>query len=484
MNKRTAAIVAILTLGYSSLFAGGILTNTNQSAHFIRMVARDASTQIDAAYTNPAGLVKLEDGLHFSFTNQSAFQTRTITSTFAPFAGFGGNATKEFKGTASAPIIPSIQAAYKKGRWVLSGNIAVSGGGGKATFNDGLPSFESGLAMLPPGITSLGSSLGAIIPGATLSSNQYSVDAYMRGSSFIYGAQMGGSYAINDMFSAYAGFRLNIVNNGYEGYLKNVQINPKSNIPVLGSGEMISAVDYFNALGQNPALPAEYQALAKNYAAMVADREIDNKQSGWGVNPILGLNFNHKGLNIGVKYEFKTSLDVESKTIDGKDGGLAQFKDGVNTPHDIPALLTVGASYQILPNLSASIGYHHFFDSDADMGGKEKFINGGTNEYLFGAEYRINRMFLVSAGGQITRYGVTDDYQKDLSFSINSYSIGLGGAVNVAKNVMINIGYFWTTYSDWTKNVDTYVSSAPGLAGTDVFSRTNKVFAAGVDFSF
>lgn len=110
-------------------------------------------------------------------------------------------------------------------------------------------------------------------------------------------------------------------------------------------------------------------------------------------------------------------------------------------------------------------------------------INGGTNEYLFGAEYKIDDMFLVSAGGQITRYGVKDEYQRDLSFSINSYSIGLGGAVNVAKNVLINVGYFWTTYSDWTVNKEKYLSSA-NLPGKDVFSRTNKVFAAGVDFSF
>lgn len=464
MNKRTAVLVAILTLSFSNLFAGGILTNTNQSAHFIRMVARDASLQIDAAYTNPAGLVKLEDGFHFSFTNQSAFQTRTITSTFAPFAFNGGSPTKEFEGKASAPIIPSLQAAYKKGPWVLSGNIAVTGGGGKATFNRGLPSFESQLAVIPAML----SGMSTPIP-----TTQYSVDAYMRGSSFIYGAQMGGSYAINDMFSAYAGFRLNIVNNGYEGYLKNIKINPKH--PLLNpNGDMISAKDFFTAIGQT------------QLAESVVDREIDNKQTGWGINPILGLNFNYKGLNVGMKYEFKTALDVESKTIDGKDAGLPQFKDGVNTPHDIPALLTVGVSYEILPNLTASVGYHHFFDSDAKMADdKQKFINGGTNEYLFGAEYRINRMFLVSAGGQITRYGVTDDYQKDLSFSINSYSVGLGGAVNVAKNVMINVGYFWTTYSDWDKEINPYVTTAPTAgAGTDVFSRTNKVFAAGVDFSF
>ena len=138
MNKKSILITILSLCQASFIFAGGILTNTNQSAHFIRMVARDASLQIDAAYTNPAGLVKLNDGFHFSFSNQSAFQTRTITSTFAPFAGYGGNATKEFKGTASAPIIPSLQAAYKTGKWVLSGNIAVTGGGGKATFNDGL----------------------------------------------------------------------------------------------------------------------------------------------------------------------------------------------------------------------------------------------------------------------------------------------------------------------------------------------------------
>lgn len=252
----------------SVIYAGGILTNTNQSAHFARMMARDASLQIDAVYTNPAGLVKLNDGFHFSFTNQSAFQTRTITSTFAPFAYNGGNAEKEFKGKTSVPIIPSFQGAYKKGKWVLSGSFAITGGGGKATFNDGLPSFESMIATLPVAISSMG------VP-----TNQYSVDAYMRGSSLIYGAQLGGSYAINDMFSAYAGFRLNIVNNHYEGYLKNIKINPQH--PLINKdGKMMLASDFLNAAGQ-PEL-----------AELTADRAIDNEQTGWGISPILGFNFN------------------------------------------------------------------------------------------------------------------------------------------------------------------------------------------------
>ena len=455
MKKLRIIPVVMLSLCMTPvLYAGGLLTNTNQSAHFIRMIARDASLEIDAVYTNPAGLVKLNDGFHISFTNQSAFQTRTITSTFKPFAGYGGNEEKEYLGKTTAPVIPSLQAAYKTGKWVLSGSFAVTGGGGKVKFNEGLSSFESSIATLPLAISALG------VP-----TSQYSVDVNMIGSSYIFGGQLGGSYAINDMFSAFAGVRLSYVKNGYEGYLKNIRINPQHPL-VNPSGGMMSASDFLNAAGQSA------------MAGMTADREIDNEQTGLGVAPILGFNFNYNALNIGMKYEFKAGVDVENKTVAGKDGGLPQFKDGEKTPNDIPAMFSIGASYKITPQLLASIGYHHFFDSDAKMADdKQKYINGGINEYLAGAEYRINKMFLISAGIQLTKTGVTDDYQSDLSFSLDSYSAGFGGAVNVTKNMVVNVGYFWTGYSDRTINVNSY-------GGKDVFARTNKAFAIGIDYSF
>ena len=473
----------MLMLGVvSSVSAGGILTNTNQSARFARLMALDASTGIEAAYYNPAGLSKLNDGFHFSFSNQSAFQTRAITTTFPLFEGYGGDATKKFKGTASAPIIPSIQAAYKTGKWVLSGSIAVTGGGGKATFNDGLPSFEGGLSQLPGAINTIGSQLPADM---SLGANKYSADQYMRGSSFIYGGQIGGTYEINNMFSAYGGFRLNIVSNGYEGHLRNLQANISSEgLSAIGmpdyNGTMANPDPFLQmAIGQT-ADESQKQSLQLLQKAANDGVFLDCSQSGWGISPIIGFNFNYEKLNVGMKYELKTKLNVENKT---KVDDTGMFRNGVNTPHDIPALLTVGASYKVLPKMEVSVGYHRFFDSDAKMANdKQKHIKGGTNEYLAGVEYRLTDMFLVSAGGQITRYGVKDNYQSDLSFSIDSYSIGFGGAVNVAKNVLINIGYFWTTYSDWTKDISSYAGTP--LAGTDMFSRTNKVFAAGVDFSF
>ncbi|NDV95028.1 aromatic hydrocarbon degradation protein [Dysgonomonas sp. 521] len=474
MNKKKALAVAILTLCSTSFaFAGGILTNTNQSARFARLMALEATTTTDAAYYNPAGTIKLAEGFHFSFSNQSAFQERIINSTYSPYKGSGGSDFKQFKGTASAPIIPSLQAVYRKGNWALSGNLAVVGGGGKATFNDGISMFEAPIAAIPPAIQGFAESLS--LP---LTCNQYAYDTYMTGTNYIFGGQIGGTYKINDMFSVYAGFRLNIVHNKYEGYIRDIKINPNSQVPGLGNGEMVNASEYFTQLSANPMLNAEQQNMLKQYAASTADKELNSKQSGWGVAPILGVHFSYKGLNIGAKYEFRTSLNVENKTQYNKDAGLDSFKDGVNTAHDVPAYFTIGASYDIIAPLTVNVGYHHFFDKDADMaGGKQKHLTGGTNEYLAGVEYRINPMFLVSMGGQITRYGLADGFQSDLSFSVNSYSLGFGGAVNVSKNVQINVGYFYTDYSDY-KMAD--VAGSPSTS----YTRKNKVFTAGVDFSF
>lgn len=478
MKNLKKAILATCILNSSVMFAGGLLTNTNQSVHFIRNPARDASTEIDAAYTNPAGLAKLKfDGFHFSFSNQSAFQTRTITSTYDGFEGFGGNKTKEFEGKASAPIIPSLQGAYKKGKWVLSGAIAVSGGGGKATFDNGLPSFEALISGAPVAIAS-------VVPNT----NKYSLNQYMSGSSMIIGGQLGGTYAINEMFSAYAGFRLNVVNNGYEGYLRNLKVN-------LGGGEMVDPspvlaqmIQGLTQQLQNPNLTPEQVATIQaniqklGFLSKTTTSEgigLDVDQSGWGVAPILGFNFNYDKLNIGVKYEFKTALDIENKT---KKDDTGMFGNGVNTPHDIPALLTIGASYKILPQWTASIGYHHYFDSDAGMSGGKEIYAGSTNEYIIGTEYQIDKMFLISGGVQFTNYGVEDAYQSDLSFSCSSYALALGGAVNISPKVRLNIGYFWSKYSDYTKEPGGTLMGVQ--TSKDVFSRTNKVFAAGVDFSF
>ena len=58
MRKLLTLFVAVFISG--TLLAGGLVTNNNQSAMFTRLQNRNASTDIDAVYFNPAGLTKLE----------------------------------------------------------------------------------------------------------------------------------------------------------------------------------------------------------------------------------------------------------------------------------------------------------------------------------------------------------------------------------------------------------------------------------------
>lgn len=155
----------------------------------------------------------------------------------------------------------------------------------------------------------------------------------------------------------------------------------------------------------------------------------------------------------------------------------------MNTPNDIPSMLSVAAAYEFLPVLRASVEYHFFDDKSAGMAdGKQKFLTKGTNEYLAGIEWDVTKRLTVSCGGQITDYGLSNDYQSDTSFSCDSYTLGFGAKLKLSEKANLNVGYMWTTYDDYTKTSQNY--NGTGLSGTNVYSRTNKVFGLSIDYSF
>ena len=73
--KRIFSTIAIASLALSS-FAGGLLTNTNQSAAFVRNPMRYASLETDAIYFNPAGTAFFKEGWALSANWQMVWQDR------------------------------------------------------------------------------------------------------------------------------------------------------------------------------------------------------------------------------------------------------------------------------------------------------------------------------------------------------------------------------------------------------------------------
>ncbi len=370
MKKLTLTLLSF-TLAFS-MFAGGIVTNTNQSVTWTRMMVRDASTSIDAVYYNPAGLTKLADGFHISLSNQTLGQTKTVVNDFTYLNG----SPASYVGEVSAPLFPGVYAAYKKGKFAFSFGFNPVGGGGSADFAAGLPSIELPVSKLVPSFAGLGMDVTG-----------YDLNMNFSGTSVYFGYQAGVSYAINDMISIYAGGRYVSAKNTYKGAISDITITstskgvmaPEAYLTSLagdatvgataatgggdgmqplvdgGAGGLTfaqaegatvidatqraqmeggllalgydqTAIDamtigeaqtsYYTSATILTGTAAQLNGMAPVVGAQTADQTADVEQTGSGFTPIIGVNlsFMEEKLNIGIKYEFMTNLILTNKT--------------------------------------------------------------------------------------------------------------------------------------------------------------------------
>jgi long-chain fatty acid transport protein len=165
----TLAVLVSVPLAFSA-----IITNTNQSTQYLRLLARNASTDVDAVYYNPAGLTKLADGFHLDVHNEYINQDKTVTNNF-PFLALRSpmpaSADVSYVGTVRVPLYPNVYLVYKQGPLAFSFGFGPNAGGGSAEFKTGLPSFETPYSVYPLLISVL---LG--IP-----TTQYSLDMQFKG---------------------------------------------------------------------------------------------------------------------------------------------------------------------------------------------------------------------------------------------------------------------------------------------------------------
>jgi hypothetical protein len=209
--KKHLLLASVAMLLSATLIAGGIMTNSNQSAAYSRLLARNATLGIDGVYYNPAGLTKLSNGFHLSLNNQTIFQTKDVVNNYMYLHD---TPSTKFTGNVKAPVFPGVYAVYKMDKLAFSFGFNPVGGGGGAKYDKGLPSFEMGIADLVP---SLKTSAGV---------TQYQADINFEGTSVYFGYQFGVSYEVNPCFSVFAGLRSVSAKNTYKGSIANIMINP------------------------------------------------------------------------------------------------------------------------------------------------------------------------------------------------------------------------------------------------------------------
>lgn len=509
--KKTFLVIMMVVAFVLTTFAGGILTNTNQSAQFVRMLSRNASTQIDAVYFNPAGVMQLENGFHIALHNQTISQTRTIL-TGAPLNN------KEFIGDVKAPLFPSAFAVYKVDNLAFSLGFGPNGGGGSADYKTGLPSFEGMVA----------NKLSDLKPEG------YDVDIAFKGQSVFWGLQAGVSAKLGDVFSGYLGVRYLPSKNTYTGHIKDISV-------VVG-GQKILAFDYLTALSSAasgaaasvqplitmgggaltipqahslgyiktgdkdlllgglialgvPAAQAnamninQVQAVFTDGAAFLdqsaqgtKDVMVDVTATGAGWTPIVGININpSEELNIGLKYEHKTALVLTNETREGdgfSDAGMAFLKNNQKVSSDLPGIVTAGLDYKVTDRFLTSLSFNTYLDKGVDWGsniyGEKRDIDKNSWELALGLQYHLFDNFALSIGGMQSTTGVSQQYQSDFSYSNTSNTGSFGFQWNISESLTFDAGVLYTVYKDYDKAFKGY---------KETYDKENFVFGFGLAYS-
>ena len=245
------------------------------------------------------------------------------------------------------------------------------------------------------------------------------------------------------------------------------------------TGAMISAPAFFTTIGQ----PARAAQTSNTYA--------DAVMKGTGFTPILSANFAPVGdlLNIAVKYEFKTKLDLTTTVNDNKTAGLF-IQDSVAVK-DMPAMLSLGVDVKPSERFLISGSLNYYFDKNVDYDGMPdvnvEMIDKNFIEAGLGIQVGITDRFFASAGWLTTVTGVNDNFQNDLKFSLNTNTFGGGIGFRINDMIDLNLGGSYTIYEEASETYTHVITTTPILVQAPAINTYNNktwVAAIGLDFHF
>ena len=422
----------------STAYAGAIDNKTNWSAEYIRTLNRNAATDYaDIAAYNPAGTVKLHEGLTINGSVQYLNKKYTNNVTHSLLGG-----TAEYE-SEEPSYVPGLFAVYNKDWWSLFGSVTVVAGGGKVDFSDGDYRLFKTAALVVLG----GAPLCPFDPLDPFTFDpSKECDAFdpatqkLTAESYYLGYTLGTAFKVNEMFSLSMGLRY-----------------------VNAHKELKASVTLYDGM-------TDYPTTAK----------FEQDGSGWG--GIFGVNIapNDK-LNIGMRYETKTDINLESSVPFGP-GTIILFNetppiiDDVLNPRDLPAIFAAGISYWVTPKLRIETNYTHYFNKDADWAGEEDKVDDGFDLGV-ALEYHFNDSLLASIGYLYTVLGVDPGDMLPENPELDANSVGAGIAYAISENLHTNISIGNSFYTD-----DSFTPQT--LGGKVEYEKNVFYLAMGLEYRF
>ncbi len=403
MNKIFAVFwpPVLLLFAASSVIAGGIDNKQNFSAEWVRTLNRNAAfDSADSVIYNPAGTVRMDEGLYVNLSGQYAMK----------------DYINLFEGAAyesdTPDIVPGAFALYRKDRWGLFGAFTIPVGGGKVEFDRGsITSLRLGQGFEAGANSAIDAN--PFVPGPPPKTAFYydSITHYMEGESYYYGVTVGGSYQLNDLAAVSLGLRY-----------ADAQISRSGYARISGSPVSASKTAF-----------------------------LDYQETGSGWCGILGLNIvPSERFNIGLRYESRTRINLETEV---KKDDLGLLVNGATRRRDIPALFGAGFSCQVTPRLRAEADITYYFNKqahwdDIPITAQDETERGNGYDIGIALEYELTPQIKCSAGYLYTETKIDPDNMSIEAPELDAHTVGSGMAWIVDDNWVVNAGLLRAFYRD------------------------------------
>lgn len=471
MKKKAILLTFCSLVSALTSFAQGYLSDASiTNAVLTRDPARQASTEVDAVVTNPAGMMLLENGFHISANGIFSYQK--INSKLM-------NGSASTLHSQDIRVLPAIQLAFKKEKWAISASFNAGGGYGKRQLTDGsiiadeVIGFTSG-GMLDELNTEFrkGNEMSQLIAvlGGLPSPDIKSEDKFSfltdesNMSLYNWTMQLGGAFKITKNLSAYVGVKANHVMTNLDTKLGLMVTRPST-------GQQWGIDDYMqkhtqivdNLAGLDESVKEKYKEVVGTVVNSVeAIRStVEDSRGGWGIAPVIGLDYKIKNVNLGAKYEFASRINVKHSDLH----------------FNVPSTLSLGANWMLNKHLRLAAGSNIIFDTKHNLHNYNRYVGSGLFEsnsdirpcafdLSASCTYYINEKFLVSGG-------YTYSHEQKSAPEIAAYvlkagpynRLSFGAAYSPLKNMQINLGI--STYVHRVK----YDAHTTFQAGTDNLHR-------------
>lgn len=359
-----------------------------------------------SAYYNPAGLMQIENGRYFQ----------------VGVSGAMGNQKMESYGTDyeadSFDLVPNMMYVDKNDDRAIYFTFGGLAGGAEFDYEDGTPlmkTIENGLGQLP------------FFPNLELDGNEYA-----KGSNKYVQATLGRAWFVTEKLSLSAAARGIYGSRELEVYMKG---DHDAMIPGITDPGSIRA-------------------------------EMDAERKAWGYGFSFGANYKAtEKLNLAARYDTKVRMNFrgsgtsyDSLTGDVLEGLYGQYFN--KTRRDLPAILALGAQYQITDRWTGYVSGNYYFNEDADL--DDEYRSEEKNHYkdgwevALGSEYQVTPRVAWLAGVNYAKTGAGSETYHDSEYALDSIMLGTG------------IKYAHNPDTIWILSVTHYIYDSETVSGKDL----------------